>query len=106
MTNQASLTAKSKVVWITGASSGVGYETALAFARRRDRVAASARRVDRLDELVAAAKGLPGEIMLCAGDVTSAEDMQRIAEVGGMREHLQQIAHCIYQNVAFATMGN
>jgi short-subunit dehydrogenase len=79
LTNQSNVAAISKVIWITGASSGVGYETALAFARRGDRVAASARRVDRLDKLVEAAKGLPGEIMPCAGDVTSAADMQRIA---------------------------
>ncbi len=70
----------SRVVWITGASSGIGYETALAFARRGDRVAASARRADRLKKLVEAASGLPGSIQPYAADVTVAADMQRVAD--------------------------
>jgi short-subunit dehydrogenase len=64
-----------KVALITGASSGIGYATALAFARQGVHVAATARRADKLNELVAA--GLPGEILPIAADVTSAEDMQQ-----------------------------
>jgi 3-oxoacyl-[acyl-carrier protein] reductase len=70
----------SRIVLITGASSGIGYETALAFARRGDKVAATARRVDRLEQLAAAAKSLPGEIATFAADVTIVDDMQRVVE--------------------------
>jgi short-subunit dehydrogenase len=42
------------VALVTGASSGIGYETALAFAKRGARVVGVARREERLRELVAA----------------------------------------------------
>ncbi len=70
----------SRVILITGASSGVGYETALAFARRGDRVAATARRADKLVQLVEQAKDLPGAIQPYTADVRSAEDMQRVVD--------------------------
>ncbi len=69
-----------RVILITGASSGIGYETALAFARRGDKVAATARRVERLDALATAAKGLPGDIQTYTADVTNARDMQRVVD--------------------------
>lgn len=71
---------ESIVVLITGASSGIGYATALAFARRGTRVAALARRTDRLEALSAAAADLPGEILPLGGDVTHAADMQAAVE--------------------------
>lgn len=40
-----------KTVWITGASTGIGYELALRYARRGCRVAVSARSADKLQEL-------------------------------------------------------
>jgi NADP-dependent 3-hydroxy acid dehydrogenase YdfG len=42
-----------KVVWITGASSGVGQACAREFASEGARLALSARRTERLEELVA-----------------------------------------------------
>jgi NAD(P)-dependent dehydrogenase (short-subunit alcohol dehydrogenase family) len=44
---------KDSVVWITGASSGIGRQLALEFADRGAVLAVSARRADRLEELVA-----------------------------------------------------
>ena len=41
----------SGIVWITGASSGIGRASALEFARRGYRVAATARRGEELDRL-------------------------------------------------------
>src|SRR5215470_10406853 len=70
----------SRVILVTGASSGIGYETALAFARRGDKVAATARRGDRLEQLAAAAKDFPGEVRTYTADVTRAEDMQRVVD--------------------------
>lgn len=73
---------ESRVILVTGGSAGIGWETALAFARRGDRVGATGRRADRLDALNVAAKDLPGAILPLVADVTSAVDMQRaIAEL-------------------------
>jgi 3-hydroxy acid dehydrogenase / malonic semialdehyde reductase len=69
-----------RVILVTGASSGVGYETSLAFARRGDRAAATARRADKLAALVGQATGLPGEIQPYTADVRSADDMQRVVD--------------------------
>src|SRR4051812_46369676 len=71
-----------RVILITGASSGIGYETALAFARHGDKVAATGRRLDRLEKLAAEAKNLPsrGEIQPYAADVTNPADMQRVVD--------------------------
>jgi short-subunit dehydrogenase len=65
----------SKVIFITGASSGIGYALALAYARRGDRVAAFARRSDRLDSLIAAAGSAGSSILPLVGDVTQAQDV-------------------------------
>lgn len=78
MTNTNQQGAASRVILITGASAGIGYETALAFARRGDKVAATARRADRLEQLVQAAQGLPGAVQPHVADVTNAQDMQRV----------------------------
>ncbi len=66
----------SPVVLITGASSGIGYETALVFARQGARVAALARRTDRLAALCEAAASLPGEILPLQADVTRPEEVR------------------------------
>ena len=44
-----------RLVWITGASYGLGREVALQLARRGDRVAVSARSIDKLNALAAEA---------------------------------------------------
>jgi NADP-dependent 3-hydroxy acid dehydrogenase YdfG len=43
---------QNQIVWITGASSGIGRELALEFARKGATVAISARRMDLLELLV------------------------------------------------------
>jgi short-subunit dehydrogenase len=69
-----------RVVLLTGGSAGIGYEAALAFARRGDRVGATARRLDRLEKLAAAARDLPGTIRPYAVDVCDAAGMRRVVE--------------------------
>jgi NADP-dependent 3-hydroxy acid dehydrogenase YdfG len=49
-----------KVVFITGASSGIGYAASLEFARRGYHVAGTARRTDKLEALQAEINKLPG----------------------------------------------
>ncbi len=68
-----------QVVLITGASSGIGYATALAFARRGSPVAVTARRAERLAALEAEIAALPdphGECLAIPADVTDAAAMQ------------------------------
>jgi short-subunit dehydrogenase len=62
-----------RTAWITGASSGIGRELAIRLARRGVRVAASARSVERLDELE---RSQPG-IVAVPVDVTDREAMGR-----------------------------
>lgn len=64
------------VVWISGASSGIGRALALKLAAEGYKVAATARNHDKLVELQAEANGLPGSIIVLDGDVTNAEDME------------------------------
>ena len=69
-----------QVVLITGASSGIGYATAIAFARRETHVVATARRAERLSALADAINALPaphGDILTIAADVTDAAAMNQ-----------------------------
>ena len=65
---------KDKVVVITGASSGIGYATALALAKAGAKVAAGARRVDKLEFLQKKIQEVDGEILIEKLDVTRKED--------------------------------
>lgn len=65
-------------VWITGASSGIGYALALALARNGATVIATARRAEELQKLSEEARGLPGRIHVEAGDITDAARMEVI----------------------------
>lgn len=69
-----------RTVLITGASSGIGYATALAFARRGWNVAATARNTERLAGLVEEAGGLPGSILPIRADVADGAAMQGAVE--------------------------
>ena len=64
---------ENKVAVVTGASSGVGKEIALLFAKEGAKVVAVARRAERLAQLEEASKELPGEIVAYAGDISLEE---------------------------------
>ncbi len=68
------------VAWITGASSGIGRATALELARRGWTVCATARRLEELEALSAAASALTGRIVAHVGDVTDAAGMEGLVD--------------------------
>jgi NADP-dependent 3-hydroxy acid dehydrogenase YdfG len=65
------------VVAVTGASAGIGRECVLAFAREGARVAAAARRLDRLEALAAEVRALGAEVLVMKTDVGDVEDVKR-----------------------------
>ncbi|MET0749257.1 MAG: SDR family NAD(P)-dependent oxidoreductase [Rhizobium sp.] len=64
------------IVWISGASSGIGRALALKLAGEGFRVAVTARNHEKLLELQTEAAGLAGSIIVLDGDVTNAADME------------------------------
>ncbi|MEC9375362.1 MAG: SDR family NAD(P)-dependent oxidoreductase [Pseudomonadota bacterium] len=58
------------IIWITGASSGLGRELALQYAKASHAVYASARNLDALNKLCSDAQDLPGVIYPVALDIT------------------------------------
>ena len=72
---------KDKVVVVTGASSGIGYATALALAKAGAKVAAGARRVDKLESLQKEIQEDNGEILIEKIDVTKKEDCNSFIDI-------------------------
>ncbi len=70
---------KSAVVVVTGASAGIGRETARAFAKRGATVAVNARRERVLDEVVEECRSLGADAMAHAADVADAAAMEELA---------------------------
>ena len=68
---------KEHVALVTGASSGIGAAVAREIARRGGRVVLAARRLDRLEELVAELSRAGGKAVAIACDVTRREDLDR-----------------------------
>jgi NADP-dependent 3-hydroxy acid dehydrogenase YdfG len=71
---------KDKVVIVTGASSGIGYETALAFAREGTKSVLAARREERLRELAGRIEALGGEALVVPTDVSKREQVERLVQ--------------------------
>ncbi|CAH0249092.1 putative oxidoreductase SA2266 [Pseudomonas sp. Bi70] len=69
-----------KVVLITGASSGIGEGCARLLAEKGARVVLGARRVERLEQLVADIRAAGGQAIACRLDVTDAADVQAFAD--------------------------
>ncbi|MCP3137209.1 SDR family NAD(P)-dependent oxidoreductase [Pyxidicoccus xibeiensis] len=67
-----------KVAIVTGASSGVGWQSAVRLAEQGVRLCVTARRRDALEALRARVEGAGGECLVVPGDVTVGEDVDRV----------------------------
>ena len=74
------MTIEGKVVIITGASSGIGYATALAMSKAGAKVAIGARRTDKLSQLENEIKNNGGEVLSQKLDVTKKDDCDAIVD--------------------------
>lgn len=72
---------KNKVIWITGASQGIGRQLALTMARQGGTVIATARNSGKLDQLQSEALTLEGSIYPLPTDVTRHDEVMRAADV-------------------------
>jgi serine 3-dehydrogenase (NADP+) len=85
---------KDQVVLIIGASSGIGRETAVLFAREGARVFAAARRRERLEELQGQLGKEGHRIEIAAADASVAGEMEQVAE--RTREKFGKIDFLVY----------
>jgi len=69
-----------RVVLVTGASSGIGQTTAVAFGREGAKVVVSARRREQLDQTLALLRGAGGDGLAVTGDCSKAADVRRMVE--------------------------
>jgi short-subunit dehydrogenase len=91
-----------RVVFITGASSGIGAALAREFARAGADLALAARRVDRLEKLAADITGLGRRALVLPCDVTVDGDLERAA--ARTRQAFGRI-DVVVANAGFGVMG-
>ena len=73
------MTLSDTVVVITGASSGIGRATALAFAAKGATVVLAARRLAALEEVARECEGRGGEALVVPTDVAESNSVQQLA---------------------------
>jgi len=71
---------KEKVILVTGASKGIGKAIAAAFAAEGSRVVLNARNQQELEQVVQEIRQSGGYALALAADVTSASEVQRLAQ--------------------------
>ncbi|MCC6661368.1 MAG: SDR family NAD(P)-dependent oxidoreductase [Phycisphaerales bacterium] len=96
---------RGRPIAITGASSGIGWATALACAGAGMPVAVSARRADRLEKLVEHIRSAGGRALAVGCDVTKAGDCDRLiertrSEFGSVYGVFANAGHGLYQSIA------
>ena len=71
---------KDKIAIVTGASSGIGYATALALAKEGAKVAIAARRTNLLDKLQKEISQNGGQSLVCSCDVTKRKECESLVD--------------------------
>lgn len=71
---------ENSVAIITGASSGIGRETAILFAQKKAKVTLAARRENRLEEVAGIINRLEGEALIMPTDVSDQTQVERMIE--------------------------
>ena len=84
----------SKVVAITGASSGIGAATALELAARGAAVVLGARRTDRLDSLAARIRAEGGRAEMLEVDVTRRADLEQLVALAVNQVQANRLDRC------------
>lgn len=69
-----------RVALVTGASSGIGRATAIAFAKAGAKVVLAARRIQESEEVVEMIKQAGGDAIFCQTDVSKADEVKRLIE--------------------------
>jgi NAD(P)-dependent dehydrogenase (short-subunit alcohol dehydrogenase family) len=69
-----------QVVLVTGASSGIGRVTAVAFGREGAKVVLAARRKEQTDETLALVRDAGGDGIVVIGDCSKSDDVRRMVE--------------------------
>ncbi len=72
---------RGRVVVVTGASSGIGEATAVAFAQRGAKVVLAARRRERLEDLAHRIERAGGKALALACDVTRRDEIERLPAI-------------------------
>ncbi len=70
-----------KIVVITGASSGIGEESAIEFAKRHSNVVLVSRRKERLDNVAAKLAKYNSEILVCPCDVSQKHQVEQMSRM-------------------------
>lgn len=84
-----------QVVVITGASSGIGRTTAVAFAREGARLVVTGRRREQLDDTLAQIHAAGAEGVAVVGDVSQAADVRRMVDTA---VNTFGALHCAFNN--------
>src|ERR671932_2197209 len=91
------------VVWITGASSGIGEALALELARHQAKLVLSSRRMDELQR-VAVQTGLPpSHILVLPMDMTDITSLS--SHVATVQQHFGRIDY-LFQNAGISQRGS
>jgi short-subunit dehydrogenase len=93
---------KDKVIWITGASSGLGRFMAYEFAKQGAKIALSARRKIQLDEVLAIVQNLGGEGKVVPCDVLVETEIEKAAN--DVIQHFGRLDVAI-ANAGFGVVG-
>jgi len=94
---------KNKVVLITGASSGIGKETAIEFAKLGANIILVARRKDKLDQVADELKEFDTSTLVCQCDVSKKDQVQEMSKI--VLEKFDSL-DILVNNAGFAIYGS